>query len=271
MPVALRRLVVALAGGLLASGGLAGAAPAASAPSAGACTDGVGVTVVVDFGSLGGGVQTRCAPAPVISGFEALTRAGFSITSVSGRAFLCRIDDKPADEPCDHIPAASRYWSYWHAAPGEDWTYSSSGASRKPPPGSVEGWAFGASAAPGTAPPGPITTTTSRPAALPSPPPPTVAGAAVVPPGSATTLDESGSTSPSSTSSSVPTTLAAPGGDARPADEDQGAPAFTPTGAAADDDAGSPAGVVVAAVLVAALAAIGIGTVRRRSRDEAAG
>jgi hypothetical protein len=267
MTVALRRLVVALAGGLLASGGLALAAtPATSAPTAGACSDGEGVTVVVDFAALGGGVQTRCAPAPVTSGFDALTRAGFAITSVSGQAFLCRIDAKPADDPCNRIPSAARYWSYWHADRGEAWTYSSSGASRKPPPGSVEGWAFGGSDEPGAPPPGPITTPTSRPVTPPSTASPPTTGGAVVPPGPSTTVDPS---EPGGSSTSAPTT-ASTTTEPPASDDELAAPDLTPTGSVRDDDAGSPVGVVAAALLVGGLAVIGVRTVRRRSRDEAA-
>lgn len=268
MPLALRRLAVALAGGLLASGGLAlGAAPALGAPTAGACTDPAGVTVVVDFGRLGGGVQVRCAPAPVKNGFEALTRAGFSITSVSGQAFLCRIDAKPADDPCNRIPSAARYWSYWHASRGADWTYSSSGASRKPPPGSVEGWAFGGGDEPGAPPPGLITTTTSPPA------PPTTS--VVAPPGSSATVDTSSPSTSSPTTASTTITVPSTGDavdDAPPGgDGELVAPALTPTRAVTDDDAASPTGVLVAALLVGSLAVIGVRIVRRRSRDEAAG
>ena len=87
-----------------------------------------------------------CAPPPVANGFDALTRAGFPIRNVSSQpGFLCQIDGKPADDPCTHVPSHRPLLVLLvHAARGGQWTYSSSGASRTPPPGSVEGWAFGA-------------------------------------------------------------------------------------------------------------------------------
>src|SRR6185436_9848779 len=40
------------------------------------CLDNVGITIVVDFHELGGGVNIRCAPGPVTSGLDALDKAG---------------------------------------------------------------------------------------------------------------------------------------------------------------------------------------------------
>src|SRR5690606_40980530 len=70
------------------------ALPAVAAPCPG--TD--GVTVVVDFGPLGGGVRSGCAPAPG-TGFEALAQAGFAVTPVqTNPAFVCRIDGLPGEK-----------------------------------------------------------------------------------------------------------------------------------------------------------------------------
>ena len=268
MKAALRRAAVALTGLLLASGGLGllAASPAASRPNAGACTDTAGVTVVVDFGSAGGGVHTRCAEAPVKSGFEALSKAGFDITNVRSQpGFLCQIDAKPASD-CQSVPNASSYWSYWYASRGESWTYSSSGASRKPPAGSVEGWSFGASQPPMAAPPGPIaTTTTTRSTPLPTDPPTTLDP--VVPaPGATTTSVTHGTTDTTTVgegSAADPTTATR-----RPSSDDDvdTAPEEAAVASAADEDGGSPAGVVVAGVLVAGLAVSGVRTARRRAR-----
>lgn len=173
-----RRALVVLAAALGASVALPAPATTA-APAAGACADDRGITVVVDLGHFGGGIQVRCAPQPVSSGFEALRKAGFEVTGTQRfPGLLCRIDGKPASDPCVNAPSSGAYWAYWHAPRGGDWTYSTSGASRRPPEGSVEGWAFGARVEPGIAPPAPVprptTATTTTTTAAPLAPPPTV-------------------------------------------------------------------------------------------------
>lgn len=149
-----RRLPATLAALTLAAGALAaGAAPAAQAAS---CEAGAGVTVVVDFASLGGGVGTRCAPGDPSSGVQALIDAGYRPERARLEAgyFLCRIDGKPASDPCGRAAGSSAYWSYWHARPGGSWSFSNTGAGTfDPAPGSVEGWAYGAGKPPSVAPP----------------------------------------------------------------------------------------------------------------------
>ncbi len=177
-------LSLALLVGLLALLGGPMAGPARS--QGGACPDQTGVTVVVDFQSLGGGTVIGCAPGPVGSGFDALQQAGFGYTTVTTQpGFVCRIDGRPADRGCADTPPADAFWSYWHADRGGDWAYSTSGAgSRTPAPGSVEGWSYNVDPAgpdrtpPRTAPParaaapeptpGPDPTPTSAPPAPPA-------------------------------------------------------------------------------------------------------
>ena len=103
-----------------------------------------GVTVVVDFQELGGGVNVVCASGPVSSGLDALTRAGISYrTAQRFPGFVCRIADRPATDPCVNASPASAYWTYWIAAPGGTWCYATLGAgNRQPPPGTFEGWSF---------------------------------------------------------------------------------------------------------------------------------
>lgn len=141
---------------------LLGTSTIAAAPGAGAstwseaaCSTAEGVTVVVDFGSLGGGVHVRCAPGPVGSGFEALAAAGIDHrTALRSPGFLCRIANKPSDDPCVNTSPASAYWSYWIAPRGGQWCYSNVGAaSRNPPEGTVEGWSFSSGETAATAPP----------------------------------------------------------------------------------------------------------------------
>jgi len=121
----------------------------ASAPqgTTGYCPTASGVTVVVDFRTLGGDVEVRCASAPVTTGLDALEQAGFTYTLVTSSlgALVCRVDGEPsaADEDCRDTPPQSAYWSYWNAPNGGDWEYSTSGAgSREVTAGGFEGWSF---------------------------------------------------------------------------------------------------------------------------------
>lgn len=151
----------------------------------GACSDPDGVTVVVDFQSLGAGTIVACAPGPVSSGFDALGQAGIGYQTVTAfPGFICRIQGLPGDADCADTPPANAYWSYWTAERGGSWRYSQTGAgSRTPPAGSVEGWSFSTnptsadSTPPRTAPPAPVAEptptpepTTAETAAPPQPP-----------------------------------------------------------------------------------------------------
>jgi hypothetical protein len=142
--VTVRRALTALAVLAVATSTLGLGAPDAGAWTDGACTDVSGVTVVVDFQELGGGVHVRCAPGPVASGLDALSKAGIDHqTTVKFPGFLCKIAGLPSNDPCQTASPASAYWSYWIAVRGGQWCYSNWGAgNRTPPPGSVEGWSF---------------------------------------------------------------------------------------------------------------------------------
>lgn len=140
---AVTALIAALTMPLLADA--AAAEPVhAQAWTDGACATAAGVTVVIDFGDLGGGVHVRCAPGAVSSGFDALNKVGVEFrTAIRQPGVLCRIAGQPADDPCIDTSPASAYWSYWLAPRGGAWCYSNWGAgNRVPPQGSVEGWSF---------------------------------------------------------------------------------------------------------------------------------
>jgi hypothetical protein len=164
-------LVAALGAALV----LAGPAPAADAA---ACSGSSGVTVVVDYGSLGG-IQVGCAAGDPGTGLSALHSAGFATTGTvhDGPGFVCRINGAPASDPCVRTPPTTAYWSYWHGNQGA-WSYSGSGAAlSNPQPGGVEGWSYGAGARPGiappkAAPPAPTTKAAPKPPAPPKPAPP---------------------------------------------------------------------------------------------------
>ncbi|WP_326555659.1 hypothetical protein [Micromonospora sp. NBC_01813] len=146
------------------------ASPATASGLAGYCPDGNGVTVIVDFQELGGPTIIRCAVGDQATGHTALKNAGISITGTTrwGESFICRIEGRPtaAEEACVDTPPASAYWSYWHAADGEPWTYSQRGVmARKPQLGSFEGWSFAKNRTASTSPPPRIAPV--RPAPLP--------------------------------------------------------------------------------------------------------
>lgn len=290
---------------LAAALALTGAAPAqASRPDAAgaACSDPTGITVVVDFRELGGGVHVGCASQPVASGFEALAKAGFQVTNVTRfPGALCRIDGKPADDPCQDMPPADAYWAYWISARGGSWCYSSQGPSRKPPAGTVEGWAFAKDRAtqgiaqPGVAPPAPIPGTT-----------PSTVGHSSCPSEPTTTTTKAptstaATTAPTAPSTAPPTGGSATGGTAAPrstggasttaplgASIDGADPSTSSTGAESDgtpssstsrdddvasgpltvrdrdEDPGSPAGLALAASGVLVLGGGAVLTARRR-------
>ena len=65
---------------------------------AGRCAAGTGVTVVVDYGPLGGGTQIGCDPTGAgKAASQVVPAAGFPLTYVNGEGFVCRIDGKPDD------------------------------------------------------------------------------------------------------------------------------------------------------------------------------
>jgi hypothetical protein len=160
-----------------------------AAPADGQCTDNVGVTIVVDFQDLGGGVNLACAPGQVRDGLDALTRAGVSWEGTKRfPGVVCRIAGKPGSdtEQCVNTPPANAYWGYWIASRGGQWCYATVGAAnRTPPPGTVEGWSFVKDkpdapppryapppASPGDPPPHPIDASDCGAPAPPPPPPP---------------------------------------------------------------------------------------------------
>ncbi len=117
-------LVTATAGGL---GLLAPPPPAAAAP----CSGTSGVTVVVEYGALGGGSSVGCAAdGGGKSASRLLEDTGHALTYVQRfPGFVCRIDGLPADDPCVNTPPADAYWGlWWSDGRTGTWSYSSLGA-----------------------------------------------------------------------------------------------------------------------------------------------
>ncbi len=277
---------------LVLAAGLAVGGPAPAAEAA-ACSGSTGVTVVVDFGSLGGGVQTGCAAGNPRSGLAALVGAGHGYTFVPRFiGLVCQIDARP--NPCNGAPSTA-YWSYWHASPGDPWSYSKDGAGTyHPEPGTVEGWAFGAGRQPGIAPPAPprpAPRPTTNPAPKPTTRPPAApgtsapaAGAPGAPgaPGSSAGGGAPRGTGPGSTpgaagtspgrTTAAPSTSAGPpdgtsasstGSGAAPSTSDSGSP-----GAVATEPASSSKTIGAFSLAVALIAAVGLAAflIARRRR-----
>ncbi|MBW3664663.1 MAG: hypothetical protein KY469_16305 [Actinobacteria bacterium] len=288
---------------------VAGVATGAAAPRAealaadGACPDVDGVTVVVDFRDLGGATIVRCARGPVEDGLDALRVAAIDYdTTVRFPGMVCRIEGRPADEPCQNAPPADAYWSYWHAEHGTGWNYAQRGpSSRTPPPGSSEGWSFstGTQAPPRTAPttysapPSPTPApspesdppaTSEAPAAPPPPPPEEPATQPPPPPPPAppagSAVDEATTEPSASPTGAAPTTPApnaavAPSPHRSPRSTRTATPTPTPVPvqssellriASADGDDSSPVGTIVGVALIVALGgAAAVTAWRRRS------
>ncbi len=199
-----------------------------------------GVTVVVDLQELGDDtVLVRCAPDAPPDGFAALEQAGIAYrTTVAFPGFVCRIVDRPADDPCATTAPADAYWSYWLAPAGGAWCYSNKGAgNRTPPPGSVEGWSFSLDHATDDVPP-------PR-----HDPPGDPAGAAPL------AADDC-------TAGAVPTTGA---------DRAVGRGEAVDVAAPGDEGSGSPAGTILGVTVVAVVAAVAVLLTLARRRPPRAG
>ncbi len=185
------RLAVAAFVAATAGLGVPGAAQAAT------CGTSTGVTVVVDFHQLGGGVQTACdlhgAGETAASQFS---DAGHSLRPVQREpGFVCQVDRAPSNDPCVNTPPSDAYWSlWWSDGKSGKWSYSSAGvASLKVPAGGYVALSWqggGDRATPRTAPvphpsasPSPTRAPTSHPTSPPtsSPASPTTSTSAPAP------------------------------------------------------------------------------------------
>src|SRR5580765_1111484 len=128
MRLTVPRSVVGLVAAVLltAAAGLGVSAPAQAA----SCSTAHGVTVVVDFHQLGGGVQAACdANGGGKIAATQLTGVGHQLTYVQSQpGFVCRVDGAPSSDPCVNTPPADAYWSlWWSDGKSGRWTYSSAG------------------------------------------------------------------------------------------------------------------------------------------------
>ncbi len=121
--------------------------PALTAPaSAAGCGGSTGVTVVVDYNGLGGGVRTACYAER--SGQTASTMfpaTGFPLTYAQrDRGFTCRVTDVPRSDPCVTVSPPDAYWSlWWSDGKSGTWSYATTGAySLKVPDGGYVGFSW---------------------------------------------------------------------------------------------------------------------------------
>jgi hypothetical protein len=120
------RLALAGCAVLLVGGAGDGAAPTSAVAASGPCS-GAGVTVVVDFGALGGGIQQRCATGGGSrTAYDAFRAAGVSLTEVQRfPGAICQVEDRPQTQ-CQTMPPADAYWGLF-SSQGSGWTFSSRG------------------------------------------------------------------------------------------------------------------------------------------------
>jgi hypothetical protein len=181
-----------------AAAGLGVPAPAQAA----SCATAHGVSVVVDFHQLGGGVETACdVNGGGRTAARQFTDVGHELTYVQQQpGFVCRVDGKPADDPCVRTPPSDAYWSlWWSDGKSGTWTYSSEGVgSLTVPEGGYVAlsWQGGSDKAPPRASPSPHPTA--------SPSPTRSAGSSPSHPASPS------STAPSPTAGSTTSPLASP-------------------------------------------------------------
>lgn len=123
----------------------------ASPAGAATCSSADGVSVVVDFHELGGGVKTACvAGGGGDTAASLFGAAGFPLTYVQRQpSFVCRVSGAPADDPCVNTPPADAYWAlFWSDGKSGSWTYATTGVgSLKVPDGGYVAFSWNGSSA----------------------------------------------------------------------------------------------------------------------------
>ncbi len=261
----IRRTLLAIAASVLTLGWV-GAAPSAQATDYSACD---GVWVIVDFGSLPGGVQVECA-TEFSTGTVALRtagKAGFDPTLSDG--FVERIAGKPTKSD-----PTKAYWSYWHASRKSDgsygsWSYSNDGSNAyHPKKGDAEGWHYVSlsekASGPGKTPAvNPAVAPTPTPTPTKSSPKPTKKATTASPTSASATAKASATVSSQATAATSASPSAAassptPSTSVAPATDVTVVAAEAPTADTTQPASGSPVGTIAAGVAVIA-AAGGIG------------
>lgn len=109
------------------------------------CSSEKGVSLVVDYGSLGGGVDTECEDdAPTATAWDMFADE-FQLTEVQAiPKFACRIDGLPEDVNCQSGPQGNEYWGLFltDGTSGE-WEFATKGAGQlKIPEGGAVAFAW---------------------------------------------------------------------------------------------------------------------------------
>jgi hypothetical protein len=139
----LRALLPAVVIATTAGVGLVPSSPAAAADR---CTGGSDVTVVVDFGSLGGGTPVVCVEGGGgRTAMSLMDDAKFELDQVrtGTPGFVCAIDRKPdPDTSCQRTPPNTAFWGlWWSDGSSARWIWSTSGAGGLTiPAGGSVGW-----------------------------------------------------------------------------------------------------------------------------------
>lgn len=240
-----------------------------AAPVAAAKTICVGL--VVDAHSLDGPVSAKCTTVPDGStGYDVL-RAGGHTVGFRSDGIICTIDNRPS-EGCSATDA-THFWAYFHREPGSSsWSYSNEGATTyKPGNRETEGWVWrdGDTAKPQNVPYSTICPQTTSPSPAPRPAVTHARGSATTAAGSTPTPLPAAtvhrvvthrrqkhdktpatrrSTPPSAVASSTPVAIAA-------------------VNAKQSDSSGPPWGLIVGAVVVAALGGAAARQWQRRGTD----
>ncbi|HQR26636.1 MAG TPA: hypothetical protein PLP61_06300 [Nocardioides sp.] len=265
----LARLVAAIV--LLVAAGPALPAPAGAA----ACSDGDGVTVVVDFHELGGGVQQQCdADGAGTSAATLLPRNGFPLDYVQRQpGFVCRVAGEPADDPCVNTPPADAYWGvFWSDGKSGSWKYAAEGVgSLEVPDGGYVALAWQGSSTrnpPGMAPRSHASPTPSATSS--SPAAPAGGGPTLPAPPPATSASVAGSATPSASPSSSPSKArrsahphARASATATPSVSPVADQSSQPPPPAAGSTGGLPGWAVAGVLLLLVAAAAGITALRR--------
>ena len=83
-------------------------------------------------------LSNQCVGTPA-SGEDALRLAGLATTDTRG-GYICTIGGHPEECPARF---EGEFWNYHHAAAGERWVYSDTGAvEHRPAGGTIEGWCY---------------------------------------------------------------------------------------------------------------------------------
>ncbi len=253
-----RRLLTAAA--LVAAAVGAPASPA----SAAVCTGDTGVTVVVDYRQLGGGVVKKCAAGgDGASAVSLFPDNGFPLTYVQRQpGFVCRVGGlpDPDTQACVNTPPADAYWGlFWADGKAATWKYSTLGVGGLTlRDGQSVGFSWQSSTSstpPGVAPPAP-----NAPATSPSP-----------------SSKPSSSPKPSSSAvggSASPDVTASPTASGSPSTSGSASPSATSSGSARQSESASPSSAVAtepSASVAAAAATDGSGPDAGTDRDGLSG